>query len=57
MKKLVFVLFLFVFASPASATIYKWVDERGVVNFADDPDKVPPVYRNSIEEVKTTQLT
>ena len=56
MKKLIFVLFLFVFASSASATLYKWVDERGVVNFADDLDKVPPVYRNSVEELKAPKM-
>ena len=56
MKKLVFVLFLFVFASSASATVYKWMDERGVVNFADDIDKVPPAYRNSVEEVKNPKM-
>jgi Domain of unknown function (DUF4124) len=56
MKKLIFVLFLSVFASSASATVYKWVDERGVVNFADDLDKVPPVYRNSVEEAKTPKM-
>jgi hypothetical protein len=56
MKKLIFILFLFVFASSASATLYKWVDERGVVNFADDLDKVPPIYRNSIEELKAPKM-
>jgi hypothetical protein len=51
-KKLIFVLsFLFIFASSASATIYRWVDEKGVVNFSDDYSKVPPEYRNKVEEV------
>ena len=56
MKKLIFVLSLFVFASSASAALYKWVDEGGVVNFADDLDKVPPVYRNSVEELKAPKM-
>ena len=52
MKKLIFVLsFLFIFASSASATIYRWVDEAGVVNFSDDYSKVPPEYRHKVEEV------
>lgn len=52
MKKLILVLsFLFIFASSASATIYRWVDEEGVVNFSDDYGKVPPEYRQKVEEV------
>ena len=56
MKKLIFILFVFIFASSASAAIYKWVDERGVVNFADDYSKVPPDYRNKVEEVNITRM-
>jgi len=53
MKKLIVLLFSFIFASSASATVYKWVDQGGTVNFADDYSKVPPDYRNSVEEVST----
>ena len=43
-------LILLVFFIPAySATIYKWVDKEGVVNFTDDLSKVPPSYRNRVE--------
>jgi hypothetical protein len=45
----------FIFASSASATIYRWVDEKGVVNFADEYDKIPPAYRDKVEEVKITK--
>jgi hypothetical protein len=31
-------------ASPASATIYKWIDSAGNVGFTDDPAKIHP-YR------------
>ncbi len=51
MKKLLFILFVFIFASSASATVYKWSDDGGVVNFTDDYSKVPPDYRNKAEEV------
>lgn len=52
MKKVIFVLsFLFIFASSASAVIYRWVDEKGVVNFSDDYSRVPPEYRYKVEEV------
>ncbi len=51
MKKLLFVLLILVFASSASATVYKWADEGGVMNFTDDYSKVPPDYRSKAEEV------
>jgi hypothetical protein len=43
-------LFLF-FLSPSvhGVTFYKWVDKNGVVNFTDDPGKVPPEYRDQAE--------
>ena len=57
MKRFIFVLlFLFIFASSASATIYRWVDEKGVVNFTDDYSKVPPKYRNKVEEVNIQKM-
>jgi hypothetical protein len=52
MKKFLLVLFILIFASSASASVYKWVDERGVVNFADDYSKVPLDYRSKVEEVR-----
>ena len=55
MKKLLFILLIFVFASSAWATIYKWADREGVVNFSDDLSKVPPEYRNKVEEVNITK--
>ena len=56
MKKFLFILFIFIFASSASAAVYKWVDERDVVNFADDYSKVPPDYRNKVEEVSIAKM-
>jgi len=56
MKRLVFISVLLMFASSAWATIYRWTDERGVVNFADDPDKIPPAYQNNAEEIKTPKV-
>jgi hypothetical protein len=52
MKKFLLVLFILIFASSTSASVYKWVDERGVVNFADDYSKVPIDYRSKVEEVR-----
>jgi Domain of unknown function (DUF4124) len=53
MKKLPFILFIFmlIFVTSASATVYKWVDKNGAVNFSDDYSKVPPDYRNRVEEL------
>jgi len=50
MEKIVIFAILAVFlVSPLqAATIYKWVDEKGVTHFADDLDKVPPVYRDRV---------
>jgi hypothetical protein len=57
MKKLIFILsFLFIFTSSASATIYKWVDEKGVANFTDDYSNVRPDYRNKVEEVNIAKM-
>ena len=50
MKKILILLILFIFAVPIhAATIYKWVDKDGVVNFTDDLEKVPPSYRDRVE--------
>ena len=50
MRKLSILLILLIFAAPVfAATIYKWVDKDGVVNFTDDISKVPPSYRNRVE--------
>ncbi len=30
-------------------TFYKWVDEKGTVNYTDDYNSIPPTYRNRVE--------
>lgn len=50
MRKIFILLMLLVFVSPSyAATVYKWVDRDGVVNFTDDLSKVPPPYRDKVE--------
>jgi hypothetical protein len=56
MKKLIALLFSFIFASSASAAIYKWVDKEGGVNFTDDESRVPSAYRSKIEIVNVAQM-
>ncbi len=43
------VLFLFLLSLSAHGVTYKWVDKNGVVNFTDDPERVPPEYRDQVE--------
>lgn len=46
------ILFCLLFVSESSfAQIYKWVDEKGTVNFTDDPNKVPVKYRTKVDTV------
>jgi len=50
MKKFFVLLVLLIFAVPGyGATIYKWVDKEGVVNFTDDLSKVPPSYQDQVK--------
>ncbi len=46
--------FLFILmALPAQGEMYRWVDEKGTVHFADDLSKVPERYRSGVETKKT----
>jgi hypothetical protein len=56
MKKLLFILLILISAPSASASVYKWVDERGVLNFVDDYNRVPPAYRNHVEEISIPKM-
>jgi phosphoenolpyruvate synthase/pyruvate phosphate dikinase len=50
MKKFFILLVLLIFAALGyGATIYKWVDKDGVVNFTDDLSKVPPSYQDQVK--------
>jgi len=63
MKKLLITLILLAFTIPGqAATIYKWVDEKGVINFTDDYNKVPPPYRDRViieerKEIEEDKIT
>jgi hypothetical protein len=41
-------------APPASADIYRWEDESGVVHFTDDPSSIPANYRGTSREILKT---
>ena len=36
-------------SAPARATVYEWVDDKGVVNLTDDPEKIPVRYRKKVK--------
>ena len=56
MKNLLILLILFMFTVPAyAATIYKWVDDKGVINFTDDYSKVPSAFRNRVKTEEFVQ--
>jgi hypothetical protein len=41
-------------APPASADIYRWEDESGVIHFTDDPSAIPAKYRGKSREIQKT---
>jgi hypothetical protein len=45
MKNLLVSIALLVFTTPLLAETYKWVDDKGTVNFTEDLGNVPPKYR------------
>ena len=50
MRRVPIFLILFMFSSSAHAhTFYKWVDEKGTVNYVDDYNAIPPAYRGQVE--------
>lgn len=46
-------LILVLFATPCHGEMYKWVDEKGTLHFADDLSKVPEKYRPNAEMRKS----
>ncbi len=51
MKKLLILMISLMFTMPAyGSNVYKWVDEKGTVNFTDDYKKIPPAFRNRVEQ-------
>jgi len=40
----------------AHAEIYQWTDKDGELHFTDNPDKIPPSFRNKAKEVDVTPM-
>lgn len=50
MKGVFLIMAILVLASTGRADeVWKWVDERGIVHFTDNPDSVPKRYREQID--------
>ncbi|MFB3887279.1 MAG: aspartyl protease family protein [Thermodesulfobacteriota bacterium] len=47
------IILLMLFVSPGYGEMYKWVDEKGVLHFADDLSNVPEKYRLEAEIQKS----
>jgi hypothetical protein len=48
MKQLLLLMVLLLLVSNAAyGQLYEWIDDRGSVNFTDNPDRIPAKYRNS----------
>jgi len=40
----------FIFSLTAGAAMYEWTDNKGVVNFTDNPDKIPAKYLKKVKK-------
>lgn len=49
-----FLVFLF-YLIPASAEVYKYTDENGILFFTDNPDKIPEGQRHTADRVETDE--
>lgn len=43
-------VFLWIQTSESQAAVYQWVDDKGVVHFTDNADKIPSKYLNKVRE-------
>ncbi len=50
MKGFFLIMAILLFASAGiTGEVWKWVDERGIIHFTDNPDSVPEKYRKQID--------
>ena len=52
MIRTILILLIMFFCSSSFAQIYKWVDEHGVVHYADDFTRVPEKYQRNMVKVE-----
>lgn len=53
--KIIITIFALCLAQSAGAEVYEWVDDRGVVNFTDSLEKIPPRYKGIAREKDLSQ--
>src|SRR5512145_2180412 len=55
--KLIMGLFLLVSFFPLNAysQLFEWTDDKGGVNFTDNPDRVPPKYRGKVRVLENAK--
>lgn len=51
MKKLLVPVALLAFTTYVHADTYKWIDDKGTINFTEDLGNVPPKYRKAVKIV------
>jgi hypothetical protein len=54
---LIMAILLFFASAGKPGEVWKWVDERGVVHFTDNPDSVPKRYREHIDHRELLEET
>ena len=57
MKTGIIVAILVMFAVPAAAVTYTWVDDQGTVNFTEDLGNVPPQFRKKAKVLGAEEET
>ncbi|HEB72222.1 MAG TPA: DUF4124 domain-containing protein [Nitrospirae bacterium] len=50
-----FILACFFYSASYAGQVFKWVDDRGNTHFSDDLERVPPKYRDQVEEKRYNQ--
>ncbi len=56
-QKMVVVAVMFGFSSGALADTYQWVDDKGIVHFTDDPDRIPARYQKRVREIPSPKAS
>jgi chromosome segregation ATPase len=49
-------MIIFLIPISAHAAVYEWKDDKGVVNFTDNPDKIPAKYMKRVKKRPTVDI-
>jgi len=56
MKQLIVAMVIAVgFSAAAWADTYRWVDDKGVIHFTDNPDRIPVKYLKRVREIPSAE--